>query len=100
MRRHRIIVILMVISFESLHHFLPKRKEKLYERISRSLKDGGVFLLADYTACCEQEEELLRNVCLERREKWRIPAERYVHFDIPLTLEHEMGLLQDAGLSI
>ena len=53
----------------------------VYKRIARSLRDGGVFLLADYTACCEE-------------------GERYVHFDIPLTLEHEMGLLQDAGFSI
>lgn len=89
-----------VISFESLHHFLPGRKEKLYERIARSLKDGGVFLLADYTACCEEEEELLRGVCLERREKWGIPAEHYVHFDIPLTVGHEKELLQAAGLCI
>lgn len=89
-----------VISFESLHHFLPERKGGLYKRIARSLRDGGVFLLADYTACCEEEEGLLRDVCFERRKKWNVPAERYVHFDIPLTLEHEMGLLQDAGFSI
>ena len=50
--------------------------------------------MADYTACCEEEEGLLRDVCFERRKKWNVPAERYVHFDIPLTLEHEMGLLQ------
>ena len=89
-----------VISFESLHHFLPERKAELYGKIAKSLKDGGVFLLADYTACCEEEEKLLRDFCFERREKWEIPTERYVHFDIPLTLEHEMGLLKEAGLSI
>lgn len=35
-----------VISFESLHHFLPERKAELYGKIAKSLKDGGVFLLA------------------------------------------------------
>lgn len=42
----------------------------------------------------------MRDVCFERRKKWNVPAERYVHFDIPLTLEHEKRLLQDAGLFV
>ena len=50
-------------------------------------------------ACCEEEEELLRNVCLEKRRKARIPEERFVHFDIPLTLEHEKELLRKAGFA-
>ena len=34
--------------------------------------------------------------------KWlkRYPEDRYVHFDIPLTLEHEKELLQNAGFTI
>ncbi len=89
-----------VISFESLHHFLPERKGELYRKIYHGLKKGGVFLLGDYIACCEEEEELLRSVYLEKRKQSSIPAHRFVHFDIPLTLEHESGLLQDAGFII
>lgn len=86
-----------VVSFESLHHFLPEKKQKLYQKVYNSLKDGGVFLLGDYIACCEEEEELLRRTCVEKRARFAIPEDKFVHFDIPLTLEHERGLLEKAG---
>lgn len=89
-----------VISFESLHHFLPERKKELYRKIFRSLKAEGVFLLGDYIACCDEEEELLRSVCSEKRRKFAIPEDKFVHFDIPLTLEHESNLLTNAGFII
>ena len=89
-----------IISFESLHHFLPERKKELYRKLRHSLKDDGVFLLGDYIACCEEEEELLRSTYLEKRKKSLIPEERFVHFDIPLTLEHELKLLRDVGFSV
>ncbi len=53
--------------------------------------------MGDYIACCDEEEELLRSVYLEKRKRFAIPEHRFVHFDIPLTLEHERELLQDAG---
>lgn len=89
-----------IISFESLHHFLPERKRELYQRAYNGLKNGGKFILGDYIACCEEEEELLRNVYLQKREKSPIPEHCFVHFDIPLTLEHESELLQHAGFII
>lgn len=89
-----------VISFESLHHFLPGSKEELYRKICRCLKENGVFLLGDYIACCDEEEELLRGVYSEKRRHSAIPNDRFVHFDIPLTLEHEKKLLQNSGFVI
>lgn len=89
-----------VISFESLHHFLPERKNELYRRIFCSLKENGVFISGDYIACCDEEEELLRGVYLKKRKQSAVPDNRYVHFDIPLTLEHEKELLQNAGFVI
>jgi len=53
--------------------------------------------LADYIACCDEEEELLRSTYLKRRKQFAIPDDRFVHFDIPLTLAHECELLQNAG---
>lgn len=99
-----------VISFESLHHFFPEKKLTLYEKIYRGLKEDGVFLLGDYIACCDREEELLRRVYLERRAARPGAGQTtaneengvesgYVHFDIPLTLEHELELLERAGFS-
>ncbi len=89
-----------VISFESLHHFLPEGKGELYRKIYNGLKKSGVFLLGDYIACCDEEEELLRRVYLKKRKHSLIPSHHFVHFDIPLTLEHESRLLQDAGFII
>ena len=89
-----------VISFESLHHFLPERKKELYRKIYGGLKAGGVFILGDYIACCDEEEELLRSVYLRQRKQSTIPEEGFVHFDIPLTLAHERSLLQNAGFLI
>ena len=86
-----------VISFESMHHFLPEAKKALYQKIFHSLKAGGIFLLGDYIACCEEEEALLRSVYTEKRSKSAVPEHDFVHFDIPLTLEHELALLQSAG---
>lgn len=89
-----------VISFESLHHFLPEHKKELYQKVYHGLKRGGVFLVGDYIACCDAEEELLRSECLKRRAQFAIPDNRFVHFDIPLTLEHERELLQNVGFVI
>lgn len=89
-----------VISFESLHHFFPERKKELYQKIFKGLKDGGVFILGDYIACCDEEEELLRSVYLSKRKQSAILDHCFVHFDIPLTLEHEKKLLQNAGFVI
>lgn len=89
-----------VISFESLHHFLPENKQTLYQKVYNSLKAGGVFLLGDYIACCDEEEDLLRGEYLKRRQQSEIAEERFVHFDIPLTLEHETELMRHAGFVI
>ena len=73
-----------IISFESLHHFLPEKKQKLYAKVYQGLKKQGVFLIGDYIACCQEE---------------KISEDTFVHFDIPLTLEHEKELLEKAGFS-
>lgn len=88
-----------VISFESFHHFFQVKKTLLYHKIYRSLVPGGAFVLGDYIACCDEEEKLLQKSYLEKREKYRIPEKQFVHFDIPLTLEHELEALRAAGFA-
>lgn len=72
----------------------------MYRKVYGGLKEGGVFILGDYIADCDEEEELLRGVYLKRRMLSGIPDDRFVHFDIPLTLEHEAEVLRDAGFVI
>lgn len=86
-----------VISFESLHHFTADKKVKVYKKIYNSLKEGSPFILGDYIACCDEEEQLLQKVLVEKRKKFNVPDDKFVHFDIPLTLEHEIEVLKEAG---
>ena len=68
----------IVISFQSLHHYSPQKK----------------------LGCCQQEETICYEECLRRRDKWNIPEEKFIHFDTPLTLEHEVELLNAAGFKV
>ena len=86
-----------VISFESFHHFLHQEKLTLYRKIYRGLRPGGCLLLGDYIACCEEEETLLRDIYLEKRKRYAVPDGQFIHFDIPMTLEHETAILREAG---
>ena len=88
-----------VISVESFHHFDAPQKQKLFEKIRRALKDGGQFIECDYIACCEEEEELLEKEYSARRRNAGLAAGAYIHFDRPLTLEHETGLMHSAAFS-
>lgn len=88
-----------VIAFETLHHFTAERKTELFRRLRSSLADGGVFIECDYIAEAQQIEELLLTECLRRRRRDGIPPDAFVHFDIPLTLEHEISALTAAGFS-
>ncbi len=87
----------VVLSFETLHHFKPEKKQGLFQKIYRALKPGGVYLEADYLACCEGEERLLMQTADRKRKRDGIPDDVFVHFDTPLTAEREMSLMTAAG---
>ena len=48
------------VSVESLHHFTRAEKVPLYRRVLAALKPGGYFLLTDYFAASDLEEEHFR----------------------------------------
>ena len=85
------------VSFETLHHFTPEQKAALFQKVRRALKPGGMYLQAEYVACCPQEEEWLRQALGEKRRREGIAPETFVHFDVPLTAERELALLRGAG---
>lgn len=87
------------VSFESLHHFTAAEKLPLFRKVYESLAPGGAFLNCDYFACCDEEEALLRETCDRRRKRDNIPDGVFVHFDTPLTVEHEMQTLRSAGFA-
>lgn len=86
-----------VVAFETLHHFTADRKRQLFSKVHRCLRPRGVFLECDYIATSQEIEDLLFAECCRRRDRDRIPPEKFVHFDTPLTLEHEMQAMRSGG---
>lgn len=89
-----------VIAFETLHHFTAEKKAGLFAKICRALKPGGVFLECDYIATSQEIEDLVFGECRRRRERDGIAGDVFVHFDTPLTLEHEMQAMRSAGFAL
>ena len=87
------------VSVESLHHFTKAEKLSLYQKLHHCLQDGGCFVLTDYFALSDEEEMLHRqNLIKLKAEQGIIDAEFY-HYDTPLTVEHELEALREAGFS-
>ena len=87
------------VSVESLHHFTKAEKVPLYRRVLAALKPGGYFLLKDYFAASDLEEEHFRAELLRLRAAENVPDGILCHFDTPLTLAHEQAALQEAGFT-
>lgn len=85
------------VSVESLHHFTADRKLYLYQKLHRSLKPGGYFILTDYFAESEAlEKEYFSNLENLKREQ-EITDNAFYHYDTPLTVAHEISILKKAG---
>lgn len=87
------------VSVESLHHFTEKQKGSLYQRLFHALREGGYFILTDYFAESDKlEKEYFENL-RKLKEEQNITDNDLYHYDTPLTVEHEMELLRNAGFS-
>ena len=85
------------VSVESLHHFTAERKRDLYRKLFSALKENGRFVLTDYFAESEAlEKEYFENLEALKREQG-IDDGAFYHYDTPLTVEHEMEILAEAG---
>lgn len=85
------------VSVESLHHFTKEEKIALYQKLCMALKDGGFFILTDYFALSDEEEQALRQELLRIKAAEGISSEDFYHFDTPLTVGHETEALLTAG---
>jgi tRNA (cmo5U34)-methyltransferase len=84
------------ISVQTMHHFLHEDKLRLYKKIREALKPGGAYVEADYVAPDEEYE----SKCLAELGALN-PTETpgFFHFDIPMTIAHQIALLEGAGFS-
>ena len=87
------------VSVESLHHFPAEQKEALYRKLHAALSDSGRFVLTDYFAESEElEKEYFQNLKLLKGEQG-LPENEFFHYDTPLTVDHEMQVLRQAGFA-
>ncbi len=88
------------ISVESLHHFSYDEKIPLFRRIRNALKPGGIFLLCDYFACCEEEVRMCEeHYRIRRAMNETLAADAFVHVDRPKLPEDEGTALLAAGFA-
>ncbi|MBE6665718.1 MAG: class I SAM-dependent methyltransferase [Ruminococcaceae bacterium] len=87
------------VSVESLHHFTKEEKIPLYSKLHTALKDGGYFILTDYFASSDEEEQLHRKNLIALKAEQGITDDAFYHYDTPLTVKHETEALLEAGFS-
>lgn len=87
------------VSFQTLHHYTAEKKEGMFSKIHACLKPGGIYLECDYIAVSQAIEDLAFSECRRRRLRDGIEDDVFVHFDTPLTLEHELGAVKKAGFN-
>ena len=87
------------VSVESLHHFTKEEKTSLYKKVLQALAADGFFILTDYFARTEEEENFFRRELLRLKAAQGIIDNALYHYDTPLTAEHEMQVLREAGFS-
>lgn len=87
------------VSVESLHHFTKEGKIPLYTKLYKALKDGGYFILTNYFALTDEDEQTFRNELLRLKKEQGINDNEFYHYDTPLTIEHETQALLEAGFS-
>lgn len=87
------------LSFETLHHFKFEKKQKIYDKLYQAIKQDGYYIECDYIACSEEEEMLCLEQYKYKRRVNKIPDNVFVHVDIPLTLEHQIELMENAGFN-
>ena len=85
------------VSVESLHHFTKEEKIPLYAKLNKALKPGGYFILTDYFADLDEQEDYFRRELLRIRKEENLPDGVFYHYDAPLTVEHEKEALLTAG---
>ena len=85
------------VSVESLHHFTKEEKVPLYAKLYKSLRDNGYFILTDYFSLSIEEELMHRKELLRSKEEQGITDDEFYHYDTPLTVEHEIEALTEAG---
>lgn len=85
------------VSFETMHHFSHDKKVRLYEKIRKSLKPGGLYIECDYMVEEQSAEDELFKEAGRLRRELNIRDDEIYHFDTPCTVENQLSMLKKAG---
>ena len=85
------------VSVESLHHFTKAEKVPLYRKLWEALTPGGYFVLTDYFSLSDEEELMHREELARIEAQEGICDDDFYHYDTPLTVNHEVEALFEAG---
>lgn len=82
-----------VISTQALHHFEPNDKLTLFKKVYDCLRIGGTFVNEDYFA---ENDEIEKQGFEDYKNLVKGEGK---HYDTPLTIDHEINILKEAGFS-
>lgn len=88
-----------IVSVESLHHFTKEEKYCLYKKVFQALRHGGYLILTDYFAETDEQEYFYGQELLRLKSEQGICDDEFYHYDTPLTKNHEIQTLNEAGFS-
>ena len=88
-----------VVAVESMHHLTKPEKVLVYRKALKVLCKTGYFILTDYFATSNEEENAFRQEFVHLKAEQGIDDNEYYHYDTPLTVEHEMEALKEAGFT-
>ena len=71
----------------------------LYGKLHSALKDNGYFVLTDYFSLSDEEEQMHRQNMIALKAEQGISDDEFYHYDTPLTVQHEIDALLEAGFS-
>jgi len=81
-----------IISSMTMHHYFGDKKLKIFQSIYNKLKKNGIYIEGDYFSKNQYDQDKLIKEFLEKN-----ISEEDIHFDIPLTIENEIKLLNNSG---
>ena len=94
------------MSVQTMHHFTPDVKSRLYSRIADALKAGGRYIEGDYVVSPDEERSLLARYS-ELVKSLRADGavgdgdtmDGTYHIDIPLSVQSQVAVLREAGFA-
>lgn len=87
------------VSFETMHHFTQEKKTSLYRRVCEALTPGGVYIECDYMADTQEQEDFFFSELARMKAEQGIPADVFVHYDTPCTIQNQIAMLKAAGFA-